>query len=300
MPSSECFGLEGVGDRTRGTQAEDAVPFFDRDEANDDFVWPDFETRTLLRRRCASYNSCLWLSALLFLLGIIIAQNVYLIISSAKSNEPTTELEYLKPHIRTERTRFAGALRATPDGSSLYVPEPALDTQGRRFTGPPSPEIDEAWHNLLYGRYVRLTDAEVNWLNSDPSLPSLQSLAPIPNSTFIPLEGFYGGPDMLHSLHCLNGLRKHLHPQYYHPPDYSHRDPVLVQLHMEHCIEQLRQAVFCQGDMTPVTLKPVWDEKGEVWGWLGETERVHGCRNGRELGELWRERGEMEGRVGAD
>jgi len=201
-------------------------------------------------------------------------------------------------------TRFAGAVHATPDGNALYVPSPALDSHGRRFTGPPSPDVDAAWHDLIYGRYVRLLPWEITALNRASDVPAL---TPLPITDYIaspesdgnndtilvPQEGFYGGPDMLHSLHCIHTLYKHFNRDYY--GDTMTRD--FERLHIDHCLDQLRQAVLCHGDMTPVTLRPVRNAKGEQWALLGETEREHVCRDGEALGREWREKGEERGRV---
>jgi hypothetical protein len=211
-----------------------------------------------------------------------------------------TTSDYLTPSIHLHKTRFASGIRATFDGESLYVPEPALDDLGRPFTGPGSPEIDAAWHDLIYGRYVRFTDAEKSWLNADDGIPHLTPLQPTYNSTFIPEEGFYGAPDMLHSLHCVNALRKHLEPGDYYSSQMSPVQMKYARMHLDHCLEQLRQAVLCHGDLTPVTLKPLKHEDGRIWGYLGETEREHMCRNGEELGVIWVGRGEKTARVEAD
>ncbi|KAK0273527.1 hypothetical protein LTR35_012277 [Friedmanniomyces endolithicus] len=204
----------------------------------------------------------------------------------------------------SSRIRFAGAVHATPDGNALYVPSPALDSRGRRFTGAPSPEVDAAWHELIYGRYVRLLPSEVAALDRVPGVPALTPL-PITDylaspesdgnndTVLVPQEGLYGGPDMLHSLHCIHTLYKHFNPAYY--------GDTLAQpferLHIDHCLDQLRQAVLCHGDMTPVTLRPVRNAQGEQWALLGETEREHTCRDGEALGRKWREKGEERGRV---
>ncbi|KAK1817536.1 hypothetical protein LTR12_008061 [Friedmanniomyces endolithicus] len=210
-------------------------------------------------------------------------------------------------HPPSSRTRFAGAVHATPDGNGLHVPSPALDALGRRFTGPPSQAVDAAWHDLIYGRYVRLLPWEVAALNRASDVPAL-ALLPITDylsvsesdnsnngndTVLVPQEGYYGGPDMLHSLHCIHTLYKHFNPDYY--GDTMTQD--FERLHIDHCLDQLRQAVLCHGDMTPVTLRPVRNAKGEQWALLGETERKHRCRDGEALGREWREKGEEQGRV---
>lgn len=77
----------------------------------------------------------------------------------------------------------------------------------------------------------------------------------MPSNKRISKEGFYGGPDVLHSLHCLNSIRKHLDMEYYAgsitlPPEYR-------RIHIDHCVDHLRQALLCHGDLTPVTIKPL-------------------------------------------
>ncbi|KAK3075178.1 hypothetical protein LTR53_001709 [Teratosphaeriaceae sp. CCFEE 6253] len=247
-------------------------------------------SQQVVRRPMRWYQSSAWLVCSVVLLSWILLQKTIFASSCGYEEGFKTDVAYLQSSIRLHRTRFAGAIRATPDGNRMYVPEPALDRQGRPFTGPPSPEIDAAWHDMIYGRYVKFTDLEVNKLNGDKGVPPLLPL-PVTHNTdtdynLVPQTGFYGGPDMLHSLHCINGLRKHLDMNYYNAsmPDLPE---VYVRMHIDHCLEQLRQAVLCHGDMTPVTLKPVANEDGKAWALLGETEREHTCRNGEELARAW-------------
>ncbi|EMC99166.1 hypothetical protein BAUCODRAFT_393946 [Baudoinia panamericana UAMH 10762] len=224
------------------------------------------------------------------MLSLFLMQTVNIALTPVSNR---TDIAYLKSFIKLEQTRFNGAIRATADGNAMHIPEPALDSQCRPFVGPPSPAIDAAWFDLIFGRYVIFNNEEVEWLNGDDGVPAL---TPINYTTsHIPQQGYYGGPDMLHSLHCLNGLRKHLDIEYYKdemsvPEEYR-------RMHIEHCIEQLRQAVLCHADLTPVTLKPVRNSKGEVVALLGETERMHTCRNGVMLAKKWQERGAETARV---
>ena len=165
--------------------------------------------------------------------------------------------------------------------------EPRYTTSGATFE-----EVDKAWDDLLRGRYVQLKDSEIAWMNEDTFNPDLD---------FINLDypgkmkpGTYGGPDMLHSLHCLNALRKHLDVDHYGnhlmlPEEYR-------RMHIDHCIDQLRQAILCHGDMTPVTLKRVNLSDHKI-ALLGETERMHTCRNGPDLRKWWWNRGDETGRL---
>jgi len=104
---------------------------------------------------------------------------------------------------------------------------------------------------------------------------------------------------MLHSLHCLNAVRKHLDLDYYEPSMVLPME--YRRMHIDHCIDQLRQAVMCHGDLTPVTLKPVWaggeSGKHKRLQFLGQTERMHTCRRWEDIREWVTERGEKGGAV---
>ncbi|KAK4950964.1 hypothetical protein LTR10_010957 [Elasticomyces elasticus] len=239
------------------------------------------------------YTSSVWLFFTIGLLCLIIGQNAFLYFAACGYEDGfQTDIAFLKPSIKLHHTRFAGAIHATADGNTMHVPEPALDAKGRRFTGTPSEDIDAAWHDLIYGRYVAFTPAEIKTLNSDTGVPELLPLQKskyideATNTSLVPEEGYYGGPDMLHSLHCLNGIRKHLDMDYYRAsmPELSEE---YQRMHLNHCLEQLRQAVLCHGDMTPVTLRPIVNQSGQTWALLGETEKMHTCRDGEALAKAW-------------
>jgi hypothetical protein len=69
---------------------------------------------------------------------------------------------------------------------------------------------------------------------------------------------------MFHSLHCLNAIRKERDRDYYSKQETSHLDQEINnsthfptdwdRIHIDHCLDQLRQAIQCQGDLSPVPL----------------------------------------------
>lgn len=63
---------------------------------------------------------------------------------------------------------------------------------------------------------------------------------------------------------------------------------------LDHCVDQLRQAILCAGDLTPVTLQPIANDPPHVLI-LGQAEKLHTCRNGMEIREWFEERGERLG-----
>ncbi|KAI9733124.1 MAG: hypothetical protein M1834_003671 [Cirrosporium novae-zelandiae] len=162
--------------------------------------------------------------------------------------------------IKVQQIRFTSSLKLNESGEWYRVQDPTKPT----YVGTPSPDIDHAWNTLLTGRYVNLTGTQKADLESEGVIQEFH-------------HGFYAGPDVFHSLHCLNALRKVIYKDYYAEEIKS--DFGLQSLHIDHCMDQLRQAVQCAGDLTPVTIVPVYN--GTLG--LGETERTHTCRNFQSL-----------------
>lgn len=88
---------------------------------------------------------------------------------------------------------------------------------------------------------------------------------------------------MFHSLHCINAIRKELSRTLYNGTgyleDHKHQLPAFIfgadwqATHFDHCLDRLRQAVMCHGDLTP---SPLYSFQGYplVLGRSG----VHTCR----------------------
>ncbi|KAF3009299.1 hypothetical protein E8E15_000434 [Penicillium rubens] len=178
-----------------------------------------------------------------------------------------------EPLLRFEKRRFTNAIRDDSNGN-LYS---SINPYELQYAGLPTPEIDKNWNELIGGRYFRLEASEVLLLNQDSKLPALTEMY---SNERITKEGFYGGPDVLHSLHCLNAIRKHLDMDYY--ADSMDLPPEYRRIHIDHCVDHLRQALLCHGDLTPVTMKPVATNTSlpySVTFYLGQTEREHTCRS---------------------
>ncbi|EAW09065.1 oxidase ustYa family protein [Aspergillus clavatus NRRL 1] len=98
--------------------------------------------------------------------------------------------------IKLEKTTFTSPLRYNTTSSQLYRD---FDASQPQYIGAPSPEIDAAWESLLGGQFLVLSDDEATELD-DP----------------VSIEGrWVGEVEVMHSLHCLNTLRKALSPEYY-------------------------------------------------------------------------------------
>ncbi|KAG6915681.1 hypothetical protein DXG01_010470 [Tephrocybe rancida] len=128
------------------------------------------------------------------------------------------------------------------------------------FGDAPSPEVDAAWESLY------------NFGISQIPLEQAQQLV---NSTLpTPLDSskYLVGIDVFHHLHCLNMIRKALHPEYY-PPD-SREDEEERQGHLGHCVNSLRQSLQCNADISPI----IW-RKLENKRILPRFDIVHSCRD---------------------
>jgi hypothetical protein len=109
---------------------------------------------------------------------------------------------------------------------------------------------------------------------------------PIAKQTYMQL-------DVFHSLHCLNYIRKNLHADYYeqHP---THIDdpmtripPSWPKVHLEHCLDHIRQSIQCFGDLSP----------GPFFEWRGldltiATGQLHTCRDLEQISKWQDERNE--------
>ncbi|MCJ1391221.1 hypothetical protein MMC18_004083 [Xylographa bjoerkii] len=61
--------------------------------------------------------------------------------------------------------------------------------------------------------------------------------------------GYMASVEVVHQLHCLNFLRKATHQDYYQSRALEFQDPPhTVRVHLDHCIEMLRQFLMCNAD----------------------------------------------------
>ncbi|KAJ5589370.1 hypothetical protein N7537_012048 [Penicillium hordei] len=144
-----------------------------------------------------------------------------------------TDLVAAKSQIELQQVLFTGGIHFHPNGS-VYI----KDTPGPKYVGTPSPEIDKAWDDLLYGQIVNLPESDV---------PDVK------DRTFFRTEyqAYETGLDSVHQLHCINQVRKAFSPEYYPTLDLS---PHGTKIHIDHCLDYLRQSIQCSADMTPVIL----------------------------------------------
>ena len=127
--------------------------------------------------------------------------------------------------------------------------------------------MDEAWHNLLAGTSIRLSEEELLLANNATSIRHKDG-------------GYIGGLGISHSLHCVVSLspgvpvfciwpfplfrapfaehtiqkriKQYFHPEYYYPGEQAWDE---LFMHVDHCLESLRQVVMCSADVSVYTLQ---------------------------------------------
>jgi hypothetical protein len=124
-----------------------------------------------------------------------------------------TDFNDAKPHIMLEERRFGSPIRATENGTLFRVENP----DERPYTGDYQlEELRPAWDELIRERYFLFEESEIADMNEDTFQSNLEPLPQTRTNIIIPQTGIYGGVDMLHSLHCLDALRRRLKPGGHH------------------------------------------------------------------------------------
>ncbi|KAK0756279.1 hypothetical protein N5P37_011194 [Trichoderma harzianum] len=148
-------------------------------------------------------------------------------------------------------------------------------SQGSRYRKPPSPETDAAW-NFAGANFGFLLIPEDQASESDLTSDHIH-LAGGPDQAN--LTGIPADVEVFHQLHCLNLLRKATwyNHDYYRKlgaDEFQHPDRTL-SVHVDHCIDNLRQRIMCTADVGLVPFYWVGDD--------GQTDpefsRTHTCRN---------------------
>ncbi|KZT69728.1 hypothetical protein DAEQUDRAFT_726394 [Daedalea quercina L-15889] len=146
------------------------------------------------------------------------------------------------------------------------------------FRGTPSPEVDAAWDRISNLKPLSIFEDDLTKIgrNSRPSMVKYH-------------EAFSGGYvatiEIAHHMHCLNMLRKRTYWDYYAPLDDSYqRNPDFYRVHLDHCIELLRQSLMCTADVGLITFDWVAEHRNP---WPNFSTQ-HRCRNFDKLVE-WNE-----------
>ncbi|KAK2052705.1 hypothetical protein LY76DRAFT_639448 [Colletotrichum caudatum] len=210
--------------------------------------------------------------AWLLIVTLLITANVFLLFfraepmtvkcaSSSDSYETgfATDMAITVPHIQVQTVQYTGGVERHPNGT-LFLNHTGASAL---YVGDPTPEIEDNWELLESAISVVLTGEE----------NTLKDGTPIDTMSEPGEPGMYRtSMDVIHSLHCLNLLRKGVYADHYFPPP---KRGDFYFLHMNHCIEHIRQALQCHADLTPLVYS--WNETEAsgtpIWS------SVHTCRN---------------------
>ncbi|KAJ7641908.1 hypothetical protein FB45DRAFT_901322 [Roridomyces roridus] len=149
----------------------------------------------------------------------------------------------------------------------------AITGEDARFHIPPSPSLDAAWDNLYNFGVTQIPKSKARLL------PNKTAAIPGDESNYI-IE-----LDVFHNLHCLNMVRKALHPEHYAGPE------IMPLSHLDHCVDWMRQSLMCAGDTSAVVWQ--WDPVQNITTFQGSV--AHTCRNFDKLRE-WAKENEIQRR----
>ncbi|OOO06239.1 Protein of unknown function DUF3328 [Aspergillus oryzae] len=153
-----------------------------------------------------------------------------------------TELSSVQPAIEIQRVRFEGTLDFDENSTLIQT---FWDPDSPRYTGEPSDELDARWKSLYRVDGIDLRGVEAQTIRG---------------KTFEKPGGW-----------SINMVRQALRPDYYtrHDPEPAYT------IHINHCLDHLRQAVMCHSDVTPLPV--LWAEKEDRP--LNDFQVEHTCRN---------------------
>ncbi|KAK1751709.1 hypothetical protein QBC47DRAFT_433713 [Echria macrotheca] len=136
------------------------------------------------------------------------------------------------------------------------------------YQGWPDDEKDELWKGLYHrGLTFRVRENEYRRMKNETER------VPIPGYE----NEYVVGLDVFHQLHCLNVIRKGFYPGRYNNSLKNPDGTVNYGewMHVDHCIESIRQSITCSSDVSPVLFQ--WLKSKQIN--LPHLELVHRCRN---------------------
>ncbi|EFQ35950.1 hypothetical protein CGRA01v4_07656 [Colletotrichum graminicola] len=117
---------------------------------------------------------------------------------------------------------------------------------------PPSPEIDAAWERISSLMPHVISTEDVIRLGKDPS-----KTARYPEDWGFGPDVHVAELDILHTIHCLNAIRRDVHWRHYFIDDYPDGNlPELHRVHTDHCIYIVLQNLMCGA--TPDLITQPW------------------------------------------
>ncbi|KXT07796.1 hypothetical protein AC579_10257 [Pseudocercospora musae] len=185
--------------------------------------------------------------------------------SNSVETEVSTDYGNLKDTIDLVQLAFVNPIQPTANLERLEI---WRDRSTPDYGGPPSPEVDSAWAELLKKVTFNLSLAD------DVAKPAIGNTYELDGRVTIGIEVY-------HALHCLDILRVMLYPEYYSDNPILHEPLDETSLHRSHCIDYLRQYVQCNVDLTPM----YWYKVPHYDKLLLRPGTLHTCRNFDQLSQ---------------
>jgi len=171
-----------------------------------------------------------------------------------------TDLRAIRDEIETIPYEYIGGIQLSVNGTYKSVES--------KYVGKPNSRMDKEWHALLLGLNMDLPRDEAEELNEE-------------TYNWKDTDLYFTGLGVFHSLHCLNRIRQAFYPDYYHIWENPRQPP--RQMHLDHCIDYLRQSIQCHSDLTPMlwnlttVVDPETSEEGQKL--ILTADGQHTCRD---------------------
>ncbi|KAI5364409.1 hypothetical protein J4E82_011476 [Alternaria postmessia] len=191
------------------------------------YALSDDESTPFRRRTGRRKNISMRLVAIVCVLAYLILGTIYV--------ELRVRYGRLEAGIRSARPELFPAMEksgAFRQDSRVFP----LTVAGTPFAGFPSPELDQAWHGLLEGTVIKVSEEDLAYYNVT-SLPLADG------------SGYASEIFMTHELHCLKKIRQWVYKETYFV-DVQGLARSELERHVNHCIETLRQSIMCRGDVS--------------------------------------------------
>ncbi|KGO69687.1 Protein of unknown function DUF3328 [Penicillium italicum] len=141
------------------------------------------------------------------------------------------------------------------------------------FSGNPRPEIDKNWHDLLNAENIIIEPEVMKHYGREDIGVALPEGG-----------GYIGTLNVYHELHCIKRLYQFSYPEYYFP-NMTKEENEVNRLHNEHCLDFLRQASMCHGDVGLITFQ--WSPTSRI---PVANATTHECVNWKAIDEWTKER----------
>ncbi|KAH8646942.1 tat pathway signal sequence, partial [Tricladium varicosporioides] len=135
-------------------------------------------------------------------------------------------------------------LYTTQVNGSLFPPKnPSIARQM------PNPKADAIWQDWEVVRFIPVSKAQIIRMGKD-----LSTVAKFEDKDWgLGDDAYVGDLDVFHQLHCLNSLRKIAYGKYYNKSTVDAHGTSLREIHVNHCVDILMQALMCSGNVNILT-----------------------------------------------